>query len=36
MPITVLPGPVVNVNVDQDQLEQALINLSRNAMDAVC
>jgi two-component system nitrogen regulation sensor histidine kinase NtrY len=35
MPITVLPGPVVNVNVDPDQLEQALINLSRNAMDAV-
>ncbi len=35
MSIAVLPGPDVNVNVDQDQLEQALINLSRNAVDAV-
>jgi two-component system nitrogen regulation sensor histidine kinase NtrY len=33
--ITVLSGPVINVNVDQDQLEQALINLTRNAVDAV-
>jgi two-component system, NtrC family, nitrogen regulation sensor histidine kinase NtrY len=31
----VLSGPVVNVNVDQDQLEQALINLTRNGVDAV-
>jgi len=33
--ITVLSGPAVNVNVDQDQLEQALINLTRNGVDAV-
>lgn len=35
VPITVVPGPFVNVNVDRDQLQQALINLSRNAVDAV-
>ena len=33
--IRVIPSPDLKVNVDPDQLEQALINLSRNAVDAV-
>jgi PAS domain S-box-containing protein len=33
--VNVLSGPDVNIYVDQDQLEQALINLVRNAVDAV-
>ena len=34
LPITVRPGPEVSVMADHDQFEQALINLSRNAVDA--
>lgn len=33
--VTVAPGPSVTINVDPDQLEQTLINLLRNAVDAV-
>lgn len=33
-PVTVLPGPEVTVAVDPDQLEQMLINLLRNAVEA--
>ena len=33
--VQVTPGPAVTVNADPDQLEQALINLIRNAVDAV-
>jgi len=33
--VTLLPGPPVQLNADPDQIEQALINLLRNAMDAV-
>jgi signal transduction histidine kinase len=33
--IAVLPGLAVFIHVDPDQLEQALINLSRNAVEAV-
>jgi two-component system nitrogen regulation sensor histidine kinase NtrY len=32
--IEAVPGPVVTVNADGDQLEQLLINLLRNAVDA--
>jgi two-component system nitrogen regulation sensor histidine kinase NtrY len=32
--ITVMPGPEVMINADGDQLEQVLINLLRNAVDA--
>lgn len=34
MPITVEPGPDLTLKADSDQLEQALINLIRNAVDA--
>lgn len=34
-PITVLPGPDVTVQADEDQLDQLLINLIGNASDAV-
>ncbi|HEV2762484.1 MAG TPA: HAMP domain-containing sensor histidine kinase, partial [Pyrinomonadaceae bacterium] len=34
LPVEVLPGPDVNVRADADQLEQLLINLTRNAADA--
>jgi nitrogen fixation/metabolism regulation signal transduction histidine kinase len=33
--ITVISGPDVIIHVDPDQLEQALINLTRNAVDSV-
>jgi nitrogen fixation/metabolism regulation signal transduction histidine kinase len=33
-PVEVLPGPDVSVQADPDQLEQVLINLVRNAVDA--
>jgi len=33
--VTVDPGPTVNINVDSDQFEHALINLLKNAVDAV-
>lgn len=33
--VMVLPGPAVNIYVDPDQLEQALINLVKNAADSV-
>lgn len=33
--ITVLPGPDIAINVDPDQLEQVLINLTKNAAEAV-
>lgn len=32
--ITLIPGPEVEINADGDQLEQVLINLLRNAVDA--
>lgn len=35
LPITILPGPDVNIIVDPDQLTQVFINLLRNAVDAV-
>ncbi len=35
LPITVLPGPDVTLMVDPDQIEQMLINLVRNAVEAV-
>ncbi|MEM7244571.1 MAG: ATP-binding protein [Acidobacteriota bacterium] len=34
-PVTIEPGPTVTLEADPDQLEQALINLLRNATDAV-
>src|SRR5215510_16499218 len=34
LPIAVLEGPKIEVEVDADQLEQLLINLIRNAVDA--
>lgn len=34
-PVAMLPGPSVDVTVDSDQLEQMLINLVRNAVEAV-
>jgi signal transduction histidine kinase len=34
LPVTVEPGPPVTIQGDPDQLEQALINLLRNAADA--
>jgi two-component system nitrogen regulation sensor histidine kinase NtrY len=33
-PITIAPGPAATVRADPDQLEQLLINLVRNAVDA--
>ena len=32
--ISIIPGPEVTINADSDQLEQVLINLLRNAVDA--
>ena len=34
MPLTLHPGPAVEIQGDRDQLEQRLINLLRNAVDA--
>ena len=34
VPVTIVPGPEVEISADPDQLEQALINLIRNAVDA--
>ena len=34
LPVTVVPGPDVTIEADPDQLEQVLINLIRNAVDA--
>jgi two-component system, NtrC family, nitrogen regulation sensor histidine kinase NtrY len=34
LPVVVVPGPAVRVPADEDQLEQLLINLVRNAADA--
>ncbi len=34
LPVQVLPGPMITVSVDADQLEQLLINLIRNAAEA--
>lgn len=34
LPLTVLPGPELTIQADGDQLEQLLINLLRNAVDA--
>ena len=34
VPVVVKPGPDVTVDADADQLEQLLINLVRNAVDA--
>lgn len=35
LPITIIPGPSINILVDPDQLTQVFINLLRNAVDAV-
>ncbi|MGH9515650.1 MAG: sensor histidine kinase [Terriglobales bacterium] len=35
VPVALLPGPEINLMADPDQLEQMLINLLRNAADAV-
>ncbi len=34
LPITIAPGPELSVRADGDQIEQLLINLARNAVDA--
>jgi len=34
-PVTVIPGPDVALMLDPDQIEQMLINLVRNAVEAV-
>jgi two-component system, NtrC family, nitrogen regulation sensor histidine kinase NtrY len=34
IPVATLPGPAINLQADRDQLEQLLINLLRNAVDA--
>lgn len=34
LPVTLIPGPEVTLRADGDQLEQLLINLLRNAVDA--
>ncbi len=34
LPVRVVPGPELTIRADRDQLEQALINLVRNAADA--
>jgi two-component system, NtrC family, nitrogen regulation sensor histidine kinase NtrY len=35
IPVTVIPGPEITLIADSDQLEQMLINLTRNAAEAV-
>ncbi|MCC7255851.1 MAG: histidine kinase, partial [Dokdonella sp.] len=35
MLVTLIEGPAVSLSIDADQIEQALINLIRNAVDAV-
>ena len=35
LPVTVIPGPPVRLNVDPDQLEQVLINICKNAVESV-
>lgn len=35
LPVTTVPGPSISILVDPDQLTQVLINLIRNAVDAV-
>lgn len=35
LPVTIAPGPPVTVDADGDQLDQLLINLVKNAVDAV-
>lgn len=35
LPITIVPGPDVTLMMDSDQIEQMLINLVRNAVEAV-
>jgi len=35
LPVTVIPGPDIALMVDPDQIEQMLINLVRNAVEAV-
>ena len=34
IPITISPGPAITIFIDPDQIQQALINLLRNAADA--
>jgi signal transduction histidine kinase len=34
LPVSLVPGPALTLQVDPDQLEQMLINLVRNAVDA--
>lgn len=34
LPVTIVPGPPLSIHVDRDQVEQLLINLVRNAVDA--
>lgn len=34
LPVKVIPGPQITIEADPDQLEQVLINLIRNAVDA--
>ncbi len=34
LPVDVVPGPEITLNVDPDQIEQMLINLVRNAVEA--
>jgi nitrogen fixation/metabolism regulation signal transduction histidine kinase len=34
LPVTLIPGPALTLQADRDQLEQMLINLLRNAVDA--
>jgi nitrogen fixation/metabolism regulation signal transduction histidine kinase len=34
LPVTLIPGPALTLQADPDQLEQMLINLLRNAVDA--
>jgi signal transduction histidine kinase len=34
MPVDIEPGPVLDVRADSDQIEQLLINLVKNAVDA--
>jgi nitrogen fixation/metabolism regulation signal transduction histidine kinase len=35
LPVTLMPGPELTIRADGDQLEQLLINIIRNAVDAV-